>query len=420
MPIKKLSRTIITSMIGTIFEFYDFALFGYFAPILGELFFPAENKTVQLISVFAVFAIGFVVRPVGGLFFGHMGDVVGRKKALVWSILLMAIPTFLIGLLPTYAKIGLWAPVLLIIMRMLQGLSFGGNYSGSLTFVIEHTPVERRGFVGGLSVTSCLAGFLLGSATAALFSIIYTQEQMHSFGWRIPFLFGVLICGVGFYMRQKLEETPEFIKEEKDPDHQNVHPLTEIAQTYKRQILYVVGTTMLHDLSFYLIFSYMTTYLTAVLNLSDSMSFAINTGNLVFAGIVTIIAGWMSDRYGRKKILTLSALIFVVGTIPLFMLINTKNPMLVLVGQLILAIGVGSVLGPLPSFMMEAFPTRVRCSASSVVTNLSGPIFGGVTPMFVTWMIAKTGSNLMPAFYLTLIAGLAIVAIRRVKVLGKS
>ncbi len=418
MPIKKLSRTIITSMIGTIFEFYDFALFGYFAPILGELFFPAENKTVQLISVFAVFAIGFVVRPLGGLFFGHMGDVCGRKKALIWSILLMAIPTFLIGLLPGYAEIGIMAPILLITLRMLQGLSFGGNYSGSLTFVIEHTAPEKRGFIGGLSVTSCLMGFLLGSLTAAVFSVIYTTTEMHDFAWRIPFLFGVLICVVGFYMRQKLEETPEFLLEEKDPEHKNVHPLTEIAQGYKRQILYVVGTTMLHDLSFYVIFSYMTTYLTAILNLSESMSFAINTANLVFACIVTIIAGWMSDRYGRKKILTLAAVAFVIGTIPLFMLINTKVPVFVFAAQLLLAVGVGSVLGPLPSFMMEAFPTRVRCSASSIVTNLSGPIFGGTAPMFITWMIDKTGSNLVPGFYLTLIAAFAIFAIQRVKKAG--
>jgi len=418
MKKKSLARTVTTSMVGNLFEFYDFALFGYFAPIIGKLFFPSDNPTVELISAFGVFAAGFIVRPLGGLIFGHIGDLFGRKRALVIAILLMSIPTAIIGLLPTYAQVGTLAPIMLVAMRMLQGISLGGNYSGSITFVTEHTDPKHRGLMGGFAVASCLSGILLGSATAAFFAQILDDSQLETFGWRVPFLLGVLICFVGFYMRRKVDESPEFLEEQKSIDKQTEHPLKEISKKHKGQIAAVVGATMLHDLSFYLLFVYMTTYLTTVLGIPDETSFTINTINLIVVSIVTVFSAWLSDKWGRKKILTASALLFVIGTIPLMTLMGGKNTYVIFASQLILAIAVGGYFGPIPALMIEAFPTRVRYSASALVTNISGPLFGGTAPMLVTWLIDKTGSNMVPAFYLTGTSVIAILAIQLVKRAG--
>ncbi len=420
MSKQSLTRTVTTSMIGNLFEFYDFALFGYFAPIIGKLFFPSDNPTVELISAFGVFAAGFVVRPLGGLVFGHIGDLFGRKRALVLAILLMAIPTAIIGMLPTYQHIGVTASILLVAMRMLQGLSLGGNYSGSITFVTEHTDPNKRGLMGGFAVASCLAGILLGSATAAFFAKILNESELHTFGWRLPFLMGVLICFVGIYMRRKVDESPEFLKERADASAAKAdHPLREIGKKYKKQLACAVGATMLHDLSFYLIFVYMTTYLTSILGIPEDVALTINTVNLVIVAVVTVIAAWLSDKWGRKKILTASALLFIVGTIPLMTLVNTKSTENILTAQMILAIAVGGYFGPIPALMIEAFPTRVRFSASALTTNISGPLFGGTAPMLVTWLIDKTGSNMVPAFYLTGAAVTALIAVRCIKNVNK-
>lgn len=420
MSKSSLVRTVATSMVGNLFEFYDFALFGYFAPIIGKLFFPSDNPTVELISAFGVFAAGFIVRPLGGLIFGHIGDVFGRKKALVLAILLMAIPTVLIGLLPDYHSIGVLASILLVSLRMLQGISLGGNYSGSITFVTEHTDPNKRGLMGGFAVASCLAGILLGSATAAFFSKIMTESELHQFGWRIPFLLGVLICFVGVYMRRKVSESPEFIEEQAKNEIKE-HPIREVFQTHKKQLTFAVGATMLHDLSFYLLFVYMTTYLTSVLGIAEDISFTINTVNLLVVSIVTVIAAAASDKFGRKKILSIAATLFILATVPMMHLVNTKDTLNIFGAQLFLAIAVGMYFGPIPALMIEAFPTRVRYSASSLTTNISGPLFGGTAPMLVTWLIDKTGSTMVPAFYLTGAAVVALIAVQCVRnVTGKN
>lgn len=409
-----LVRTVATSMVGNLFEFYDFALFGYFAPIIGKLFFPSDNPTVELISAFGVFAAGFIVRPLGGLIFGHIGDVFGRKKALVLAILLMAVPTVLIGLLPDYHSIGVTASILLVSLRMLQGISLGGNYSGSITFVTEHTDPNKRGLMGGFAVASCLAGILLGSATAAFFSKIMDEGELHQFGWRIPFLLGVFICFVGVYMRRKVSESPEFIAEQARNDVKT-HPIREVFQSHKKQLTFAVGATMLHDLSFYLLFVYMTTYLISVLGVAEDISFTINTINLLVVSIVTVIAAAASDKFGRKKILSMAAILFIFTTIPMMCLVNTKDTFSIFGAQLFMAIAVGMYFGPIPALMIEAFPTRVRYSASSLTTNISGPLFGGTAPMLVTWLIDKTGSTMVPAFYLTGAAVFALIAVQCVR-----
>ncbi|MEI8295810.1 MAG: MFS transporter [Alphaproteobacteria bacterium] len=409
---KSLARTVTTSMIGNLFEWYDFALFGYFAAIIGKLFFPSNDPTTELLLSFGTFAAGFIVRPIGGMIFGHIGDQWGRKTALVATILLMAIPTTIIGLLPTYAEWGVWAPVALVIMRMLQGLSMGGNYGGSITFTTEHSKPEQRGLIGSFAVTSCLAGFLLGSITATVFTSYLTEEQLYTWGWRLPFLMGVLICFVGFYMRLKIPESPEYLAEQQAGTVSKA-PIKEVFQSYGGTLSLVILTVGLHDVSFYMLLVYMATYLSEVIGLPKDTAFAINTINLLVVCIFTVGSAWLSDKIGRKPVLTAAAILFIIGTIPLLTIVtSTQDPYLILFSQMALAVAVGCYFGPLPALMAEMYPTKIRYSAIAMTTNISGPLFGGITPMLITYLISATGSTMVPAYYLMLIAVISLIALR--------
>ncbi len=413
---KSFAKTIATGMIGNLFEWYDFALFAYFAPIIGKLFFPSEDKTIELISAFGVFAAGFIVRPIGGMVFGYIGDRMGRKKALVLTILFMAIPTALIGLLPTYAMIGIAAPILLIFMRMLQGLSMGGNYGGTITFTTEHSDPRNRGLIGSFAVTSCLVGIMLGSGTAALFARIFGEANFEAWGWRIPFVLGIFICLVGFYMRRNIPESPEYIDVEKT-GHVAQNPVKEVFQKHGSTLTKVVLAVMLHDLSFYILFVYMATHLSEQLGLSKEQALSINTINLVVVSICTVFFGWLSDRVGRKTVLSMAAFAFIVCTIPLLSIVNSSTDLMTMFfSQMVLAVVVGAYFGPTPALMVESYPTEVRFSAVTITTNISGPLFGGTAPMLMTYFIGATGDNLIPAYYLTIGAVIALVSLRFLKI----
>ena len=413
---KSFVKTVTTSMIGNLFEWYDFALFGYFAPIIGKLFFPSEDKTVELVAAFGVFAAGFIARPIGGMIFGYIGDRMGRKKALVLTILMMAIPTVIIGFLPTYASIGIAAPILLITMRMLQGISMGGNYGGSIAFITEHTNPKHRGLIGSFAVTSCLVGILLGSATAALFAVIFGEASLESWAWRIPFVLGIFICVVGFYMRREIPESPEYIDVEKT-GHVCENPIKEVFQKHGSTLMKVVFAVMLHDLSFYVLFVYMATHLSEQLGLSKEAAFTINTINLIVVSLCTVCFGWLSDRVGRKTVLTMAAFALAVTVIPLLTIVNTSDSLYsILFAQMLLAVAVGGYFGPLPALMVESYPTEVRFSAITSTTNISGPIFGGTAPMMMAYLIGLTGDNMVPAYYLTAGSVIALIALRFLKI----
>jgi MHS family proline/betaine transporter-like MFS transporter len=414
---RKLARTVVTSMIGNLFEWYDFALFGYFAPIIGKLFFPSHDTITQLLAAYGAFAAGYLARPLGGLLFGHIGDRYGRKKALVLTIILMAIPTAIIGFLPTYNDIGITASVLLIMLRLLQGISMGGNYSGSITFTTEHSPQNNRGLIGSFAVTSCLMGLLLGSGTAALCSTIFGEAQLESWGWRIPFLLGIFICLVGYYIRRTVPESPAYESAKKSGELIS-NPIKTLFRNYSPVLFAMVMVVMLHDLSFYILFMYMPTHLSEFLSLDKSAAFTINTLNMVFVILFTLGSAWLSDSYGRKRMMGIAAVLFIVGTIPLIAVINesANNLVYIFLAQTLLAVGVGGYFGPLPAFMVEAFPTKIRNSAISATTNLSGPIFGGTAPLIVTFLIDMTGSTMIPAFYLTAGAVISLIALMKIRV----
>lgn len=413
MP-KTLRRAIAASTMGNLFAWYDFALFGYFASVFGKLFFPSSDPATELLFSFGTFAGGFLARPLGGLIFGHIGDHWGRKKALILTIFLMAFPTTLIGVLPTYAEWGSWAAVTLIGMRLLQGIAMGGNYGGSITFATEHSAHHRRGLIGSFTMTSCLLGFLLGSTVATLCSSFLSDEQLYTWGWRVPFLMGMVICFVGLYMRKWVEESPEYLEGKKAGIILH-SPLKKVFTIYGKLVTIVTLIMMLHDVSFYLLFVYMATYLSDVLGLAKEAAFMINTINLFIVALAIIGSAWLSDKIGRRPVMIASALIFIVATIPLLtLIIHSHNTSLVLFCQMILALAVGGYLGPLPVLMSELYPVQIRYSAIAITTNVSGTIFGGASPLFVTYLIKVTGSNMMPGIYLVVAAVISLLALRSV------
>jgi MHS family proline/betaine transporter-like MFS transporter len=291
----------------------------------------------------------------------------------------------------------------------------GGNYGGSITFTTEHSRQKYRGLVGSFTVTSCLMGLMLGSATATLFSSILSDAEMESWGWRLPFLAGILICIVGYYLRRRVAESPLYEQAQQE-GQLSQSPIKEVFTNYAGNLFTLVLVVMLHDLSFYILFVYMTTHLTEFLHLSKSVAFTINTVNMLFVSLVTMGSAWLSDLYGRKIVMGSAAVLFIIGTLPLMTIINQSDQALyIFLAQMLMAIGVGGYFGPLPALMVETFPTAVRNSAVSLTTNISGPLFGGTAPQVVILLITYTGSNLVPGYYLTAGAVVALLALLRLK-----
>jgi len=255
-----IKRTLLAGAIGNVLEWYDFALYGYFAPVFAAQFFPSNSPSVSLISAFGVFAVGFLARPIGALLFGHWGDTMGRRNALAWSVLLMAIPTGMVGLLPTYEEIGAIAPIALTLCRFLQGLSVGGEFTGSATFLVEHASASQRGYVGSWAGFSAQIGALLGSGMGALIALSLEDEALRQWGWRVPFVIGSVIAVAGWYLRTRVPESPAFEAIRRTGALAS-SPVRDVFTTQRRAVATVVGLVWLHGVAFYLLYVYLTTYL---------------------------------------------------------------------------------------------------------------------------------------------------------------
>jgi len=409
-------KAIVACMLGSVFEWYDFALYGYLAATLGKLFFPASDPLVSVIAAFGVFAAGFAIRPIGALFFGHIGDKYGRKKALFISMLMMTFPTVALGCLPTYQQIGVVAPILLVIIRLVQGLSIGGNASGIFTFMIEYAPSHRRGFVGSLSVMSAIKGILLGSGVVAFLSYIMGQENLEAWGWRLPFFAGALIGLLAFYVRKKIPETPRFKeKEEKVEENKHKSPIKELFKTNKKKLVRSIFMLVLNDIGFYVSFIYLATYMTMIVKIPLDMAMLINTINMIVIILVAPIMGWISDHVGRKPVMIAACILFFFSAIPVFYLIDTGGFWQPLLGQSVLAIGVAMYFGTMATVLVEKFPTSTRYTGLAVSLNVTAALFGGTAPVIVSYFIDITGWNHVPAYYLMTGAIVSFIALLFVK-----
>lgn len=404
-----LRRVLTASFVGNFVEWFDYASYGYFATVIAVVFFPDIAPAAALLATFAVFAISFVIRPLGGIVWGHIGDRIGRRTALSYSILIMSGATTLIALLPSYAQVGMLAPILLLLVRMVQGFSASGEYAGATSFIAEYSPTSRRGLFTSLVPASTAAGLLFGSLLSAGLFAALDEAQMQSFGWRLPFLLAAPLGLIGLYIRLKLEDTPKF-RELEETHHVAATPVKEMFTTHRREILIAFGVTCLNAVGFYLILSYMPTYLITELGMGESESFVATSVSLaVYIGLIFLM-GQLSDRFGRKTALIAASVLFALLTVPLFTLLEGSTLLVVILIQ----IAFGALLtindGTLPCFLSEIFPTKVRYSGFAFSFNTANALFGGTAPFVATWLIGLTGSKLAPAWYLVTAALVALVA----------
>ncbi len=354
-----LKRAARASFIGNFVEWFDYGAYGYLAAVIALVFFPSEDKTTALMSTYAVFAISFLIRPLGGIFWGYIGDKYGRRPALSWSILIMSVSTFAIALLPGYASIGIAAPVLLLILRTLQGFSASGEYAGASAFLAEYAPKEKRGFYTSMVPASTAAGLLLGSLMAAGMYEFLSESAIAEWGWRIPFLLAAPLGLVGRYIRLKLEETPTFQQFSTRSEPENV-PVSQLFRHHRKALLLAFLVASLNAVAFYLILSYMPTYLSEEMGVNKTQSFiAASLSLLSYIGFIFIM-GKLSDRYGRKMMLAIASALFIVVTVPLFSAFGWGGFGLILLIQIIFGAVLSVNDGTLPAYLSEIFPTEVR------------------------------------------------------------
>ncbi len=405
---------IFAGVIGNMLEWYDFGVYGYFVPVISKLFFPASTPVVSLLLTFSVFGVGFVMRPVGSVVFGHYGDRYGRKKALSAVILLMAVSTFVVGLLPTYESVGVLAPLLLVAARLAQGLSGGGEWGGAAAYLVEFAPPKRRGFIGSWQQFSVGAGFLLGSLTAALLTTALSADAISNWGWRVPFLLGVLVGGIGLYLRMQLKDTPQYT-EMADRGEISGLPIREALTTHLKPTLLAFGITLHNTVAYYAVLIYMTSWLTTAVKMPRGTALWIGTSCLCIFVVLVPFMGWVSDQVGRRPMLIVSCIGYVVLTYPVFYLASTGSAAYAFAGQALLVVFLAVYAGAGPAIYCELFPTRVRYTALSIGYNIPVAIFGGFAPFIATGLIQATGSILSPAWYVIAAALATLITMMFVK-----
>lgn len=403
-------RAVRGAAIGNTVEWYDFAIYSTLATYIAAKFFPSGDDTAALLNTFAVFAAAFFMRPLGGFFFGPLADRIGRQRVLALVVLLMSASTFIIGLVPSYDSVGVLAPLLLLFLRCLQGFSAGGEYGSGACFLAEYASDKHRGFVVSFLVWSVVVGFLLGSLTVVGLETLLPESAMESYGWRIPFLIAGVLGVIGLYIRLRLADTPEF-ETLRDSGEIASSPLKEALTTSWRPILQIAGLVVIHNVGFYVVFTYLPTYFTKTLDFTKTDAFISITVASVVALILIPPLGALSDRIGRKPLLVTGAIGFAVFAYPLFLLLNS--------GSLTAAIAAHAGLAALESVFVSAslaagaelFATRVRSSGYSIGYNVSVAVFGGTAPYVATWLVSRTGNAVAPAFYVIAAAVVSLATI---------
>ncbi len=403
-------KVVAGASIGNAVEWFDFAIYGFLATYIAAHFFPAGNETAALLNTFAIFAAAFFMRPLGGFFFGPLGDRIGRQKVLAIVILLMSGATLCIGLLPTYQAIGVAAPLLLLVLRCLQGFSAGGEYGGGAVYLAEFAGDRRRGLTVTFMAWSGVLGFLLGSVTVTLLQTLLPAAAMDSFGWRIPFLIAAPLGLVGLYIRLRLGDTPQFARLS-EADETADSPLREAVSTSWRQILQVIGLFIVFNIGYYVVFTFLPTYFIKTLKFSKSDAFVSLTLAALVALILILPLAALSDRIGRRPLLLGAAAAFVVASYPLFLLLTSGSLGAAITAHCLLAAIESVYVSCAVSAGVELFATRVRFSGFSVGYNVCVAVFGGTTPYVVTWLTAETGNAIAPAFYLTAAAAVSLTAV---------
>ncbi|SMG49597.1 MFS transporter [Paraburkholderia susongensis] len=395
---------------GNFVEWFDFAVYGYSASTIARLFFPGSDPTSGLLATLAIFGVTFLFRPAGGIFFGKLGDRVGRRNTLSIIILMMGACTTLIGFLPTYANIGVLAPLLLAVLRLGQGFSGGGEASGSSTFLSEHAPAARRGLWTGISNSSQTLPFVVAAILMTVIEASMSRQAFLSWGWRIPFLLSAPLSLIGLYLRARLEDTPAFVEIQRSGRIVET-PIRTVLTHYRKQVLLLAGVASLNALAFYTMSSYMTTYLKQVIGLSPTISLVSNAVALLLYSLLIPFFGSLGDRYGRKRIVFAGALGLALTSVPGYLLAAQGGMLNAILGQCLITVFLTLTASVVAVVQCELFPTEVRYSGAALGYNLGYMLFGGTAPFVAQYLVVVTGAPLSPAFYMSAVALLALVPI---------
>lgn len=398
-----LLKIILAGLIGNVMEWYDFAVYGYFASVIGKLFFPQEDPAVSLIASFGAFAAGFLVRPLGGLLFGRIGDRVGRQRAMMLSVICMAIPTVLMGFLPTYEMVGIAAPFLMVALRIVQGLSVGGEFTSSVIYLVEHAPSHRRAFTAVWGSWGASAGILLGSGSGLLVTRIIPESDIAVWGWRVPFILGGLVAFAGYLLRHSLHSDV--------PKEATQSPIREVFRSHKMPVLRVALLNLGFGMAFYTIFIYAVSYIKEIDKLPEEVALRVNTISMAAILLVIPFTALLSDVMGRRRMLVIGFVALLLGTLPLFGLMHGDDPQLILISEIAFAVILGVIMGGINAVNVELMPNAVRCTGLAFAYNLSVGVFGGCTPMVVAMLIAYTDNPLAPALWVLGGAALSLGAL---------
>ena len=389
-------KAVLASTIGNALEWYDFLVYGYLAVIISKQFFPADDPVVSMLLTMATFGVGFVVRPIAGIAFGVYADRVGRKAALSTVILLMLVSTAMLAFSPTYKQVGILAPIIVVCSRVLQGISVGGEFGSATALLIEYAPPHRRGFYGSWQMFAQSIGVLMATLMGALLTSVFTEEVLSSWAWRIPFVFGLIIGPVGFYIRRSIEEPDEFLKK---PDEQM--SLFEIFRRYPTELFVSFALGTVSNVMVYVLIAYLPIYAVQSLKTSANAPFVILTLTLLVRMALVPYFGHLSDKIGRKRIMGTALVIFALAIYPAFIWLSIDpTTHVLLVMELVFALLMAAILGPLSTTLAELFPTHIRSTGLSITYNLSASLLGGFTPFLLTWLVAVSHNKLMPAHYL--------------------
>lgn len=418
-------KVVVASVLGNAFEWFDFAIYGLFAVTIAKLFFPADSESASLLLTLATFGVSFAVRPIGGVLLGLYGDRVGRKKALSLTIALMAVGTGMIGLLPTHAAIGIAAPVLMVLARLIQGFSAGGEFSGATTMLVEFAPVNRRGYFGSFQMCSQALAFSLGALAAYVLTANLSPQDLEAWGWRVPFLLGILIGPVGWLIRSRVDESPEFLaytqslKRSDTPAGKT--PLRTLVRDYPRAGLASICVAVVGTVSAYVFVFFLPIFAKKQLGLSTS---DVNLSTCLATVVIVLccpFAGYLSDRLGRRAVMLPAIAAYGLAAYPLFQgLVAAPSFHTLLAAQVGVSLFMSFFWGPTPIVLTEVFPVSVRSTGAAVTYNIAVLVFGGLAPFVNTWLVRVTGSNLAPIYYVEVSVLIGLIGVLLLPSMGRA